>query len=153
MNVGAVIGTIGGGILADKFHLKPVIIAMFIMGALALFGLGFNSPQPVIYLLVALAGASAIGSSILLYSYVAQYYPLAVRSTGIGWASAVGRIGAIVGPIVIGMLLGMELPHKLNFIAVAIPAVIGAIAVALIKVPKVQVETTESVHIGQTVKP
>lgn len=153
MNVGAVIGTIGGGILADKFHLKPVIIAMFIMGALALFGLGFNSPQPVIYLLVALAGASAIGSSILLYSYVAQYYPLAVRSTGIGWASAVGRIGAIVGPIVIGMLLGMELPHKLNFIAVAIPAVIGAIAVALIKVPKVQIETTESVHIGQTVKP
>ena len=133
MNIGAVVGTIGGGILADKFHLKPVIIGMFIMGAVALFGLGFNSPQPVIYFLVALAGASAIGSSILLYSYVAQYYPLAVRSTGIGWASAVGRTGAIVGPICIGILLGMELPHKWNFIAVAIPAIVGAIAVLLIR--------------------
>ncbi len=145
MNIGAVIGTIGGGILADKFHLKPVIIGMFLMGGLALVGLGFNSPPAVIYLLVALAGASAIGSSILLYSYVAQYYPLAVRSTGIGWASAVGRIGAIVGPILIGFLLGMELPHKMNFLAVAIPAVIGAIAVALIKVVPMSDEVTEPV--------
>lgn len=133
LNIGAVIGTIAGGILADRFHLKPVIVTMFMMGALALFGLSFNSPQPVIYFLVAVAGAASIGTSILVYSYVAQSYPVAVRSTGIGWASAVGRIGAIVGPIVIGFLLGMELPHKWNFIAVAIPAVIGAIAVFMIK--------------------
>jgi AAHS family benzoate transporter-like MFS transporter len=133
LNIGAVIGTAGGGILADRFHLKPVIISMLIVGALALVGLGFNSPQPVIYLLVALAGAASIGCSILLYSYVAQYYPLAVRSTGLGWASGIGRVGAIVGPIVIGMLLGMELPHKMNFIAVAIPAIIAAFAVSFIK--------------------
>ncbi|SPJ21875.1 4-hydroxybenzoate transporter PcaK [Prolinoborus fasciculus] len=132
MNIGAVIGTIGGGILADRFHLKPVIIGMFLLGAVSLVGLGFNSPQAVIYLLVALAGASAIGSSILLYSFVAQYYPMSIRSTGIGCASAVGRVGAIVGPIFIGFLLGMELPHKFNFIAVAIPALIGAIAVSMI---------------------
>lgn len=132
MNIGAVVGTIGGGILADRFHLKPVIIGMFLLGAVSLVGLGFNSPQAVIYLLVAAAGASAIGSSILLYSFVAQYYPLAIRSTGIGCASAVGRVGAIVGPIIIGFLLGMELPHKMNFLAVAIPAIIGAISVAMI---------------------
>ena len=42
------------------------------------------------YLLVAIAGATTIGSQILLYAYVAQYYPLAIRSTGIGWASAWG---------------------------------------------------------------
>jgi MFS transporter, AAHS family, benzoate transport protein len=84
MNIGAVIGTVGGGILADKFHLKPVIITLCLSGAVALSLLGFKSPQPVIYFLVAVAGASAIGSQILLYSYVAQYYPLTVRSTGIG---------------------------------------------------------------------
>ena len=134
MNIGAVIGTISGGILADRFHLKPVIIGMFLLGAFSLVGLGFNSPQPVIYLLVGLAGASAIGSSILLYSFVAQYYPLTIRSTGIGCASAVGRVGAIVGPIIIGVLLGMNLPHKMNFLAVAIPAVIGAIAATTIGV-------------------
>ncbi|NNH36059.1 MFS transporter [Acinetobacter sp. NIPH 2377] len=121
-----------GGVMADKFHLKPVIITLCLSGAVALSLLGFKSPQPVIYFLVAVAGASAIGGQILLYSYVAQYYPLTVRSTGIGWASAVGRSGAVVGPILIGMLLGMELPHQLNFMAVGLPVVIVAIAVSLI---------------------
>lgn len=139
MNIGAVIGTVGGGILADKFHLKPVIITLCLAGAIALSLLGFNSPKPVIYLLVAVAGASAIGGQILLYSYVAQYYPLTVRSTGIGWASAVGRSGAIVGPILIGALLGMDLPHQINFMAVGLPVVIVVIAVAFIsRKPKPQ---------------
>lgn len=140
LNIGAVIGTAGGGMLADKFGLKTVIISMLVVGALALVGLGFNSPQIVLYFLVSLAGAASVGCSILLYSYVAQYYPLAVRSTAIGTASGVGRIGAIVGPIMIGFLLGMELPHKLNFLAVAIPAIIGAIAIALIRKPKEEIE-------------
>ena len=68
----------------------------------------------------------------LLYSYVAQYYPLAVRSTGIGWSSAIGRMGAIIGPILIGSLLGMNLPAHFNFIAVGLPVLVTAIAVALI---------------------
>jgi len=136
LNIGAVIGTISGGILADRFDFKPVLMSMLTVGVLSLVGLGFNSPTPVIYLLVSLAGASSIGTSILLYSYVAQYYPVAVRSTGIGWASAVGRTGAIVGPIVIGMLLGMELPHKWNFIAVAMPGIIGIIAISMIRKPQ-----------------
>ena len=62
----------------------------------------------------------------------AQYYPLAVRSTGIGWSSAIGRMGAIIGPILIGSLLGMNLPAHFNFIAVGLPVLITAIAVALI---------------------
>ncbi len=57
---------------------------------------------------------------------------MAVRSTGIGWASGVGRSGAILAPIVIGTLVGMALPLQQNFMAIAIPAVIAAIAVALI---------------------
>ena len=144
MNIGAVIGTVGGGILADRFHLKPVIISLCLAGAVALSLLGFNSPQPVIYFLVAVAGASAIGSQILLYSYVAQYYPLSVRSTGIGWASAVGRTGAIVGPILIGILLSKELPHQINFMAVGIPVVIAAVAVFFIRKSETDVEEIQA---------
>jgi MFS transporter, AAHS family, benzoate transport protein len=152
LNIGAVIGTAGGGVLADRFHLKPVIISMLLVGALALVGLGFNSPQPVIYLLVALAGAASIGCSILLYSYVAQYYPLAVRSTGLGWASGIGRMGAIVGPIIIGFLLGLALPHKINFLAVAIPAIIAVIAVALIRPVKTEDETISEANLVEPIK-
>ncbi len=132
MNVGAVVGIVGGGILADRFHLKPVLMFLGIMGAIVMSLMGFQSNQLLLYILVFLAGAASIGSQMLLYSYVAQYYPLAVRSTGIGWSSAIGRMGAIVGPILIGGLLGMNLPAHFNFIAVGLPVLITAIAVALI---------------------
>lgn len=85
LNIGGMAGAIGGGVLADKFHLKPVLSTMFTVGAIALVLLGFNSPQFVLYSLIAVAGAATIGSQILLYTFVAQYYP-AVRSTGMGWA-------------------------------------------------------------------
>ncbi|MFV5360508.1 MFS transporter [Acinetobacter oleivorans] len=133
LNVGAMIGSIGGGILSDKFHLKPVIMGMLLAGVLALIGLGFKSPAYVLYGLVTVAGAATIGTSILLYSYVAQYYPLSVCSTGIGCASGVGRIGAIVGPILTGLLLGLELPHKMNFVMIAIPAILALFAVMVLR--------------------
>jgi AAHS family benzoate transporter-like MFS transporter len=55
-----------------------------------------------------------------------------VRSTGIGWASGVGRSGAILAPIVIGTLVGMALPLQQNFMAIAIPAVIAMLAASMI---------------------
>ncbi|WP_312100928.1 MFS transporter [Acinetobacter venetianus] len=133
LNVGAMIGSIGGGILSDKFHLKPVIMGMLMAGVVALVGLGFNSPAYVLYGLVTVAGAATIGTSILLYSYVAQFYPLSVRSTGIGCASGIGRIGAIVGPILTGMLLTLNLPHTMNFVMIAIPAMIAIFAILSLK--------------------
>ncbi|OTG91272.1 MFS transporter [Acinetobacter sp. ANC 3813] len=132
LNIGGMIGAIGGGVLADKFHLKPVLSIMFAVGAIALILLGFNSPQAVLYTLIAVAGAATIGSQILLYTFVAQFYPAAVRSTGMGWASGIGRIGAIVGPVLTGALLTFELPHQINFLAIAIPGAIAAIAVFLV---------------------
>ncbi len=132
MNIGAVIGIIGGGILADRFHLKPVLMCLGVMGAVVMSLMGFQSNEFLLYILVFLAGAASIGSQMLLYSYVAQFYPLAVRSTGIGWSSAIGRMGAIIGPILIGGLLGMNLPAHFNFMAVGLPVLITAIAVSLI---------------------
>ncbi|ERS03014.1 major facilitator transporter [Acinetobacter sp. COS3] len=143
LNIGGMVGAIGGGALADKFHLKPVITAMFIIGAASLILLGFNSPQFILYSLIALAGAATIGSQILLYTFVAQFYPTTVRSTGMGWASGIGRIGAIIGPVLTGALLTFELPHQMNFLAIAIPGVIAALAIFLVNL-KASVNATES---------
>ncbi len=139
LNIGGMVGAIGGGALADRFHLKPVLTIMFAVGAIALILLGFNSPQAVLYFLIAIAGAATIGSQILLYTFVAQFYPTAVRSTGMGWASGIGRIGAIVGPVLTGALLTFELPHQMNFLVIAIPGVIAAFAIFMVNL-KVSVE-------------
>lgn len=133
LNIGAMVGAIAGGYLADRFHLKPVIVTMCALAAVSISALAINSPPIILYSLVAVAGATTIGTSILLYSYLAQFYPLHIRTTGIGCASAVSRIGAIVGPIITGFLLAMSLPHAYNFLAIGIPALIATIAMAVLK--------------------
>ncbi len=133
LNIGAMVGAISGGFLADRFHLKPVIVTMCTLAAVSISALAINSPPIILYSLVAVAGATTIGTSILLYSYLAQFYPLHIRTTGIGCASAVSRIGAIVGPIITGMLLAMNLPHAYNFLAIGIPALIATVAMAVLK--------------------
>jgi AAHS family benzoate transporter-like MFS transporter len=132
LNFGAVIGAVGGGWLADRFHIKYVLAAMYALAAISITLLGFKVPTEVLFLLVGLAGASTIGTQIVTYAYAGQFYPMAIRSTGIGWASGVGRSGAILALIVIGTLVGMSLPLEQNFMAIAIPAVIATIAVLLI---------------------
>ncbi|ANQ19058.1 MULTISPECIES: MFS transporter [Vibrio] len=132
LNVGAIIGAVGGGWLADRFSLRSVLVCFFILGSISLVMLGYNNPTWVLYTLVGIAGAATIGSQILLYAYVAQYYPTNIRSTGLGWASGVGRNGAIFGPMVGGTLLAMALPHQVNFLVLAVPGIIATISMILV---------------------
>ena len=132
LNFGAMIGAVGGGWLADRFHIKYVLVGMYALAAVSITLLGYKVPTEVLFLLVGLAGASTIGTQIVTYAYAGQFYPMAIRSTGIGWASGVGRSGAILAPIVIGTLVGMSLPLEQNFMAIAIPAVIAVIAASMI---------------------
>jgi AAHS family benzoate transporter-like MFS transporter len=109
-----------------------VLAGMYLLAAVSITLLGHPVPTEVLYLLVALAGASTIGTQIVSLAYAGQFYPMAVRGTGIGWALGVGRIGAILAPIVIGVLVGMALPLQQNFMAIALPGLIAAIAISLV---------------------
>ena len=51
-----------------------------------------------------------------------------VRSTGVGWALGIGRIGSIVGPLVGGMMLARQVGPETLFSAAAVPALIACIA-------------------------
>ncbi|ODC04038.1 MFS transporter [Terasakiispira papahanaumokuakeensis] len=132
LNIGAIIGAVGGGWLADRFSLRAVLVSFFILGSVSLMMLGYEHPMGLLYTLMGIAGATTIGSQILLYAYVAQYYPTTIRSTGLGWASGIGRNGAIVGPMLGGTLLALALPHHQNFLALAIPGAIATVAIALV---------------------
>ena len=131
LNIGGIIGAIGGGWLSDRFHPRPVLMLFFTLAAVSLALLGFKSHVAVLYFLVTVAGATTIGSQILLYAYVAQFYPTAIRSTALGWSSGVGRIGAILGPVLGGALLAMQLSHQMNFLAFVVPGALAVIAIML----------------------
>lgn len=95
--------------------------------------LGFKSNSFILYSLVFIAGAGIIGSQNIANSYISQYYPAYIRSTGSGMAFGIGRIGAIVGPTLGGILLSMNVTLQMNFLIFAIPGVIAAIAISLVQ--------------------
>lgn len=128
LNFGGMVGAIAGGWLGDRLGLPRVVFGFFVGAALSIALIGFNPPVGLLFLLVFIAGATTIGTQILLYASVAQLYNLSVRSTGLGWASGVGRIGAIVGPTLGGVLLANELPLQQNFLIFSIPAAVSAMA-------------------------
>ncbi|MFC5698806.1 MFS transporter [Pseudomonas sp. GCM10022186] len=129
LNFGAIFGAIGGGWLGDRIGLGRVLLAFFILGALSLSLLALKSPLPVLYLLIGVAGACTIGTQILADACTVQFYPAHIRSTGLGWAMGVGRIGAIIGPLLGGALHAAQLPLQASFLAFALPGLVGAGAI------------------------
>lgn len=132
LNIGGMLGAIFGGIFADRFNLAKVLIGLFCAGALALFLLSYNLPTLILYICIAITGAASIGGQILLLAYMSQFYPSNIRATGLGMALGVGRLGAILGPILCGWLLSLSLPIAYNFIALAIPCMIAMFSVSII---------------------
>lgn len=132
LNVGGMIGSILGGYLADRYNVKFVTMGLLLLGAISLSLLSFQFSSVILYILIACAGAASIGAQIMLLAYMAKFYAPNVRSTGIGWGLGMGRVGAILGPILTGWLLSLQLPHFYNFLALSIPAVLGIVTVFLI---------------------
>lgn len=131
LNVGGIIGAILGGWLSDKFHHKPVLMIFFILSGIALALLGFKNSTWILNILVALGGVALIGGQILLYGYVARYYPISVRGSALGWASGVGRAGGILGPILLGKILILNWAHETYFYIFLIPSFIVVICMFL----------------------
>ncbi|SDJ37138.1 MFS transporter, AAHS family, benzoate transport protein [Pseudomonas delhiensis] len=129
LNFGAIFGAIGGGWLGDRIGLGRVLLAFFVVGALALALLALRSPLPVLYGLIGVAGACTIGTQILANACTVQFYPAHIRSTGLGWAMGVGRLGAIIGPLLGGALHAAQLPLQASFLAFALPGLVGAGAI------------------------
>jgi AAHS family 4-hydroxybenzoate transporter-like MFS transporter len=83
------------------------------------------------------AGFCIIGGQIAANALTATYYPTAIRSTGMGWALGVGRVGSIVGPLVGGAMLAARAGVDTLFTVAAIPALIAAAAaLALVRVAR-----------------
>jgi len=131
-NVGAIAGAIFGGWLSDKVNIKRVLVAFYVVGAVALTAMGYTKSTELLFVVVFVVGASTLGTQLFAYAYAGDFYPPAIRSTGVGFASGVGRIGAIVAPVLIGWLVSLKLPLEQNFLAIALAGLIGALAVTLI---------------------
>jgi len=104
-NVGGALGGAIFGLVAGRVGLRPLTIGILILAsaAVAIFG---RTPANLndMAILAAIAGFFAFAGVSGLYSLAAHVFPTHVRATGTGFVIGVGRGGAVISPIVAGML-------------------------------------------------
>ena len=128
-NSGSILGTFLGGWVGPKYGYQKTLILFYMVAALLLCTLAIKSNLIILSVVLFIVGASVLGIQNLFNSYVSQCYPVTFRSTALGCGLGVGRLGGAIGPTIGGFLLAAQVPMVFNFVAIAIPAVIGAIVV------------------------
>jgi benzoate transport len=136
LNLGGIVGGSLFGVLAGgRLPLRALTMGCLAFTAAGLLLFGALAHDLVAALRVALAiGVFLFGSMVGLYAATPLLYPAAIRTTGMGWAIGIGRIGAIVAPIVAGLLIdrGWRTPDL--YYVFAIPLVVALLLVRLLRV-------------------
>jgi AAHS family 4-hydroxybenzoate transporter-like MFS transporter len=129
LQVGGFVGALAIALPLDRHGMLPVV-ALFVLAVPIVGAIGYFAHQSVFELMtvVALAGFCTLGTQFGLNAISAILYPTALRSTGSGAAFGVGRVGAILGPVIGGRLIDMKLPVEDLYMIATIPFVIGAVA-------------------------
>lgn len=127
--LGGSVGTLLAGALLDRFAARGVISGFYLVEALALVGLGlvpFSSGLFTATLFV--WSLTQGGGQAALNVLILRRYPVGLRSTGLGWAGGLGRIGGIIIPLVGSMVLAGSLPLSLALGLLAL----GPLAIGLV---------------------
>ena len=136
-NLGSALASAMSGWLVHRLGAFPVLIPGFIIGGLCLAWFGqATSSVPMLAAASFLAGAFVGGTGTGLLAVAAGMYPTSIRSTGIGWAMGMGRVGQVFGPVLTGLLVGAGYKVGGIFYAAAIPCFIGALFLIFLRMSR-----------------
>lgn len=128
--IGGVIGGLLIAVLIDRKGAARTLVAGFLAAGVAVALIGQVTDSMVLVLIVLfLSGLAGMGCQFGINALASISYDTGARTTGLGWALAIGRIGAIIGPVVVGTAIGMALPVSQLFLLGAIPMLVAAGAV------------------------
>jgi benzoate transport len=134
INAGGLVGILWLGYRSATSGLRFMITAFMAIAGALMIVFGYLGNEVTALMVVAIAmGFFGQAGFIGLYSVAARLYPTQVRATGIGWAIGLGRVGAIIGPSVAGLLIGLGWDRPDYFMVLSLPFFIGAIAIWLLK--------------------
>ncbi len=127
LNGGAIVGGLIASISADRLDPRKVVASTFVLAALALVLLTLQLPFTILLSLVAIAGVGTIGTQVLIYGFVSNYYETYARAAGVAWCAGFGRLGGVFGPLVGGFLIAAGVQNQAAFYVFAGVAVFGAL--------------------------
>ena len=127
-NLGSLIGTVAVGWLVMGIG-AAIVLPIAMLGSAVSIGLvGYAAPSAqLVTTLEGFFGLFLGCASSGLIALAAIYYPTAIRSTGVGWAMGMGRVGSFAGPLAVGLLVAAELSTVGVFVALGLPALIAAV--------------------------
>jgi AAHS family benzoate transporter-like MFS transporter len=136
LNAGAVVGGLVASKFADVIGPKAIVSTTFVIAAVALVLLTLSFPLPVLLVAVAFAGVGSLGTQVLVYGFVSNFYPTPARVAGVAWCAGFGRLGGIVGPLVGGFLISAQAPSNVAFLVFAAVALIGGWVTMVVGSPR-----------------
>lgn len=145
LTLGGIFGAVLYGVLATKWNTKVVLVGFTVLSAVMM--VVFISSASVIVLALGagvLVGLLINGCIAGLYTLAPSLYPASVRSTGVGWGIGIGRIGAIIAPLITGALLDASWSAVQLYLAVGVVVLVSAGAVGMIRAQQPD-KKTESV--------
>jgi AAHS family 4-hydroxybenzoate transporter-like MFS transporter len=131
--LGAIFAVLYLGLLIDRFGPERTLAWHYAAGivfiaAIALLALPYLPLAIVIFF----SGMTIIGSQTGANAACGKLYPARMRTSGLGWALGIGRLGGIAAPALGGYLLSLGLPPPQIFLSACGFALIAAIATALL---------------------
>jgi benzoate transport len=135
LNIGGIIGGSVFAWLSMKGSLKGLASLSMLLTVIALVAYGyFAGTLGFAFVLALLSGIFIFASMVSLYAITPVLYPAAVRTTGMGWAIGIGRLGAILAPLLAGVLVdgGWQAAHL--YYLYAVPLAISMVAVRVLPV-------------------
>lgn len=121
------------GFLIDRRGIPVTAVAMF-AAALPVAAIGWAAQwnSAVAMGLALISGILVLGGDIGISALPCIIYPPAIRSTATGAAFGVGRVGAILGPLLAGLLIWLDVPLSTIFVISALPVLCSGAACVLL---------------------
>jgi len=128
LQFGAMVGAITLGWFVDRVGFIPTLASCFALGCVSVALIGQPGlPLLLLGTIVFLAGIGIPGAQSGINALASSYYPTDLRATGVGAGLGVGRVGAIVGPLVGGEFIKLHWTNQQLFLAAEVPAFISLI--------------------------
>lgn len=113
----------------EKFGRKFVLVTYLLCTALCAIWFGNADSEGMLIAAGMCLSFFNLGAWGAMYAYTPELYPTVVRSTGVGFAASFGRVGGVIGPYLVGVLVAHKIDISVIFIVFFVAIVIGALVV------------------------